>query len=68
MQSSQTTHNLCQEDNEYNQQKPIKHVRSHDIHDRKHKQRQHSPFRNNRSPSSGLRNSIRNLTSCALIR
>jgi hypothetical protein len=68
MQSSQTTHDLHQEDNEYQQHKPVKHVRSHDIDVKKLPQRNQSPFRNNRSKSSSLRHSIRNLTSCALIR
>ena len=68
MQSSQTTHHLCKEDVESNHHKPVKHVRSHDIADQNRKQKQQTPFRNNRSLSSGFRNSIRNLTSCALAR
>ncbi len=68
MQSSQTTHDLCQDDDEYNGHKPVKQVRSHDIDDQNQQQRQHTPFRKNRSLSSGFRHSIRNLTSCALVR
>ncbi len=66
MQSSNTTHDLSQEDNGYRQHKPVKHVRSHDIHDQ-HRQ-DHSSFRKNRSLSSGFRHSIRSLTACALRR
>jgi hypothetical protein len=68
MQSSQTTHDLSQEDNKSNQHKPVKHVRSHDIDNKNRQQRQRSPFRNNRALSAGFRHSIRNLTSCALVR
>ncbi len=68
MQSSQTTHDLCQEDNKSNQHKPVKHVRSHDIDDKNRQKRHRSPFRNNHALSAGLRHSIRNLTSCALVR
>lgn len=66
MQSSQTTDDLCQEDNDYNPHKPVKQVRSHDITNKT--QANHSKFRNNRSLSSGFRHSIRNLASCALVR
>lgn len=66
MQSSQTTDDLCQEDTEYNPHKPVTQARSHDIN--KQSQGNHSKFRNNRSLSSGFRHSIRNLTSCALVR
>jgi hypothetical protein len=65
MQSSQTTDHLCQEENQH---KPVKQVRSYGSNDPRQKQRRHSPFRNNRSLSSGFRHSIRNLTSCASIR
>lgn len=64
MLSSQTTNDLCEEENQH---KPVKQVRSYGSNDPKQKQR-HSPYRNNRSLSSGFRHSIRNLTSCALIR
>jgi hypothetical protein len=68
MQSSQTTHDLHQNDNEYNPHKPVKLVRSHDTGVKKQRKEENSPFRNNRSKSSGFRHSIRNLTSCALPR
>ncbi|CAM2706512.1 unnamed protein product [Rotaria socialis] len=70
MQSSKTSHDLYQEENELNQHRPVKHVRSHDSQDKKrqHQHRQHSPMRSNRFTPSNFRHSIRNLTSCTLIR
>jgi hypothetical protein len=61
MLSSQTTDDVNQEENQH---KPVKHVRSYGSSDQQHR----VPFRKNRSLSSGFRHSIRNLTSCALIR
>lgn len=72
MQSSKTTLDLVQKDDECKQHKPVKHVRSHDIDERKHqrqeKQTQRSLFNNNRSKSSSFRHSIRTLTSCTILR
>lgn len=65
MLSSQTSDYLCQEENQH---KPVKHVRSYGSNDSNPQHRHQLPFRNNRSLSSGFRHSIRNLTSCALIR
>lgn len=71
MQSSKTTNDLCKE-NEPNRHKPVHHARSHDInaqkHQRQNKHQHHSPMENSRFTSSGIRHSIRNLTSCTLLR
>lgn len=69
MQSSQTTEDFSPDKTESKQHTPVKHVRSHDNTTSNHQLHvYHGRYRKNRSLSAGFRHSIRNLTSCALVR
>ena len=68
MQSSQTTEDFSDDLHQSKQHAPVKHVRSHDTTTPNQLHVYHGRYRKNRSLSAGFRHSIRNLTSCALVR
>jgi hypothetical protein len=68
MQASHTTYDFYQQDREYKNYKPIKHIRSNDTDDQRQYAQPQPSINNTRSMSSSFRHSIRHLTSCASAR
>ncbi|CAF0877590.1 unnamed protein product [Adineta ricciae] len=64
--SSHSANHVSREANECHQHKPVKQVRSHDDTHGKSIKKEQTLIRRNRSTSTGFRQSIRCLTSCAL--